>query len=592
MLQYSLMTSPVSPGDVIDGNYVIERLLGQGGMGAVFVAREERLGRSVAIKVLLNDVAKNPEAVTRFEREARSAAALQSDHVTRVLSVGHLASGAPYIVMELLEGEDLAGALKRRGPLPFQEVVGFMAHACEALAEAHSLGIVHRDLKPANIFLARRPSGAPRVKVLDFGISKAIAAASSKALTSTTALMGTPLYMSPEQLREARNVDGRADVWALGVVMYELLAGELPFKSEALAELCVLIMTTAPAPLSSRRPGIPPALEAIVHRCLEKDPAARFASANDLMAALSSVGSLLAASPPHVGASAGQATEAIGARGRAQAPTEGVRAQLQMGPTQGLPQTGPTYGIPQQGFPQTPAHGIPPQGFPQTPAHGIPLTGPTQGLPQAAPYWQPQAGTARMDPQPVTAGTIDAVSNTQMGLPRKRPHALALILVAGTTLALGAAGAWFVLSPKTTPHGTSATAAGSASTGEDSSKTATSASGHASSAEGSSSAASSGTALRFSPLSPPSPPSPLSPPSAHPPGTPRPPAPIGLAPAPGGQAPPGALPPPVALPPPGGVPSPPGVVSAPPSARPAPSTQPLQAPAPNPGSLMPGTRTN
>ena len=284
------MSLPVRPGDSIGGTYVIERLLGQGGMGAVFVAHEEQLGRRVAIKFLLSDVMKNPEAVARFEREARAAAALQSDHVTRVLSIGQHESGARYIVMELLDGEDLAATLTRRGPLPASEVIGIMIKACDALAEAHALGIVHRDLKPANIFLAQRPNGTPTVKVLDFGISKTVAGAASKVLTSTTAMMGTPLYMSPEQLREARTVDGRADLWALGVTMYQLLTGETPFAAEALAELCVQILLQEPVPLLGRRPDLPPALGAIVGRCLKKDPADRFATATQLAAALQEVG--------------------------------------------------------------------------------------------------------------------------------------------------------------------------------------------------------------------------------------------------------------------------------------------------------------
>ena len=283
------MSLPVSPGDVIGGTYVIERLLGQGGMGAVFVAHEEQLGRRVAIKFLLSDVMKNPEAVTRFEREARAAASLQSDHVTRVLSVGLHESGARYIVMELLDGEDLAVALARRGTLPVAEVIGIMVQACDALAEAHAIGIVHRDLKPANIFLARRPNGSSTVKVLDFGISKTAASATVKALTATTAVMGTPLYMCPEQLREAKMVDGRADLWALGVTMYELLTGVTPFAAEALADLCVQILLQDPQPLLSRRPDLPPALDAIVMRCLRKDPSERFATASQLAAALQAV---------------------------------------------------------------------------------------------------------------------------------------------------------------------------------------------------------------------------------------------------------------------------------------------------------------
>lgn len=281
------MSLAIKPGDVLDGKYVVERLLGQGGMGAVFVAHEEQLGRRVAIKILLPEVIGSQEAIARFEREARAAASLESDHVTRVLNVGRLDGGLPYIVMEFLEGEDLANILAKRGPLPVGEVIAIMMHACDALAEAHSRGIVHRDLKPANLFFARRSNGSAIVKVLDFGISKATAASPlGGGLTATRALMGTPYYMSPEQLREARNVDGKADIWALGITMYELLVGGPPFVAEGLAELCVQVLTTPHAPISFRRADVPVQLSAIVDRCLEKDPAKRFASAEELAGAL------------------------------------------------------------------------------------------------------------------------------------------------------------------------------------------------------------------------------------------------------------------------------------------------------------------
>ncbi len=377
----------VKPGDVIGGTYVIERLLGAGGMGAVFVAHEERLGRRVAIKVLLAGVADNTEAVARFEREARSAAALQSDHVTRVLSVGQLDSGAPYIVMELLEGEDLATLLAKRGALAPLEVVELMLPVCEALTEAHALGIVHRDLKPANIFLARRPTGATTVKVLDFGISKSATGSASPTLTRTSAVMGTPMYMSPEQLKEAKSVDGRADLWALGVVMYELLAGSPPFLSNALAELYAFILTVEPEPLGRRRPDMPPALASIVHRCLEKDPSRRFADVRELRAALSAFvasGGVSAVPPreatPRVNANelAGMATAAIAARARAQALTEapGPKPQLLPFAPAMTPPLGPAFGghVGPAGRPHI-ARTVDPVSS-TTPAYDVPASGP------------------------------------------------------------------------------------------------------------------------------------------------------------------------------------------------------------------------
>ncbi len=270
------MALPLKPGDVIDGRYVVERLLGQGGMGAVFVAHEEQLARRVAIKVLLGEGVTGAEAVLRFEREARAAAALESEHVTRIFSVGRLASGLPFMAMELLDGEDLAHALARRGPLPPLEVASVVAQACDALSEAHARGIVHRDLKPANLFLARRANGTVTLKVLDFGISKANEPASTNnALTATSALMGTPMYMSPEQLREVKNVDGHADVWALGVTMFELLTGVLPFNASGLAELCVKVLTEPPPLLMAFRRDVPPPLAHAIDRCLQKESGRR-----------------------------------------------------------------------------------------------------------------------------------------------------------------------------------------------------------------------------------------------------------------------------------------------------------------------------
>jgi serine/threonine-protein kinase len=255
----------LAPADVLDGKFRIERILGQGGMGAVYVAEEIELGRQVAIKVLLPEAAANPEAVARFEREGRAAAALQSDHVTRIFGVGRLSNGAPYIVMELLDGNDLADTLAQRGPLPVNEVVHVIIDTCDALAEAHARRIVHRDLKPANLFFAKRANGSVTVKVLAFGISKTTGAADatqSLGLTGTSAMIGTPFYMSPEQIRGSRDVDGRTDIWALGVTMYELLVGSLPFTGAALADLCVAVILNPHPSITAQRPDVPPALEA------------------------------------------------------------------------------------------------------------------------------------------------------------------------------------------------------------------------------------------------------------------------------------------------------------------------------------------
>jgi serine/threonine-protein kinase len=282
------MELPVQPGDLVGGKYVIEALLGAGGMGAVFLANHEQLRRHVAIKFLLSEAMSNPDAFARFEREAHAAAALQSDNVTRVIDMGALPGGAPYIVMEYLEGEDLAARLMVEGRLPIEQAVAYVIEACDALSEAHALGIVHRDLKPANLFLARRPNGSVRVKVLDFGISKMSASGNAKgmSLTGTGAVMGSPLYMSPEQLKGSGKVDERSDIWSLGVVLYEFLAGQPPYMGDAFPEQCALILTAAVPPLRAKRPDVSPRLEAVVMRCLAKEASARFSHVGELTAAL------------------------------------------------------------------------------------------------------------------------------------------------------------------------------------------------------------------------------------------------------------------------------------------------------------------
>jgi eukaryotic-like serine/threonine-protein kinase len=205
--------------------------------------------------------------------------------------VGKLDSGVPYMVMEFLEGRDLSQLLGEQRRLPIDQAVGYIIQASEAIAEAHQNGIVHRDLKPANLFVTKALDGAPLVKVLDFGISKAssLLGAASPQITTTSAIIGSPKYMSPEQMQDSRAVDGRADIWALGVTIYELLSATPPFHAGALAELCAEILTAPPRPLRAVRPDVPPPLEAIVLRCLRKDPAERFATVRELAGALASL---------------------------------------------------------------------------------------------------------------------------------------------------------------------------------------------------------------------------------------------------------------------------------------------------------------
>ncbi|HSQ66686.1 MAG TPA: serine/threonine-protein kinase [Polyangiaceae bacterium] len=278
----------IQPGQILAGKYRIERVLGQGGMGVVVAALHVQLDERVAIKFLLPEALESAETVARFAREARAAVKIKSEHVARVSDVGALESGAPYMVMEYLEGQDLSALVRTRGPLAVSEAVLYLLQAIEAIAEAHALGIVHRDLKPSNLFLTRRADGTPLIKVLDFGISKIThgAGVPDAAMTTTNAVLGSPMYMAPEQMVSTRDVDGRADVWALGIVLYQLLAGRAPFDGTTMTELCARILQEPPAPLRAFRVDVPPALEAAILCCLEKDRVRRFHTVADLAGAL------------------------------------------------------------------------------------------------------------------------------------------------------------------------------------------------------------------------------------------------------------------------------------------------------------------
>src|SRR5215468_8507690 len=273
---------PIPIGVVLAGKYRVERVLDQGGMGVVVKAMHLQLNQPVAMKFLLPEVLGNQQVVQRFLREAQAAVRLKSEHVARVIDVGTLETGAPYMVLEYLEGADLSGY--PRNQLTIGGIVDLMLQACEALAEAHSLGIVHRDIKPANFFITRGPDGAPLLKVLDFGISKAPMAQGN--LTATQSVMGTPAYMSPEQMRSSRDVDHRTDIWALGVVLYELLQGMPPYGGDTFSSMVIKVVND---PLPRMTVALPGDLDAIVYRCLEKDPARRTRSIIGLEARRSSV---------------------------------------------------------------------------------------------------------------------------------------------------------------------------------------------------------------------------------------------------------------------------------------------------------------
>jgi serine/threonine-protein kinase len=286
-------------GDLVAGKYRVERVLGAGGMGVVLAAHHVGLDKMVAVKFLLPEMLAHQDVVGRFAREARAAARITSEHVARVFDVGTLEDGAPYLVMEFLDGIDLSKWLKDRGPLPTAQAVDFLLQGCEAVGEAHGLGIVHRDLKPANLFWTRRADGGPCIKVLDFGISKFSGlgdrSGSKMSFTRTAALVGTPFYMSPEQMESSKEVDGRSDVWALGVILFELLTDTVPFGGATLPEVCVKIATHSPPRIRSIRPDVPEGIEIAILRCLEKNREKRFDSVTDFASALAPFGTELAA---------------------------------------------------------------------------------------------------------------------------------------------------------------------------------------------------------------------------------------------------------------------------------------------------------
>jgi serine/threonine-protein kinase len=276
-------------GDVLLGKYRIDRVLGAGGMGMVLAAHHLKLGQRVAIKLLLPEALEDESSSVRFEREARAAASIRSEHTVKVADIGTLESGAPYMVMEYLEGENLAERLQRRGGVPIDETVEIVLQTCEVLAEAHSLGIIHRDLKPANLFCVTDADNRISVKVLDFGISKVTsgrASAAKMSMTKTNAVMGSPFYMSPEQMESPRTVDARTDIWGIGIILYELLVGTVPFEGETLPEICMKIARQSVPSIRRHRLDVPPGLEAVVMKCLEKGRDERYASVAELAHAL------------------------------------------------------------------------------------------------------------------------------------------------------------------------------------------------------------------------------------------------------------------------------------------------------------------
>ncbi len=280
------MTDENLVGQTIAGKYRVEKLLGKGGMGIVVGARHLGLDEPVAIKILRPQMMEVAGMVARFVREAKAASKIKSHHVVRVTDVDTREDGVPYMVMEYLDGVDFSDLRKQRGTLGVTEAVGYVLEACDAIAEAHALGIVHRDLKPGNLFLHRKRDGKNVVKVLDFGISK-VDSPGEQDTTKTGQMMGSPKYMSPEQMTSMHDVDGRSDIWSLGAILFELLCGRPPFVGDTTPRVCALVLNSDPPMPGALRPDLPPELEGILLRCLEKEPDRRFFDVEALAAALS-----------------------------------------------------------------------------------------------------------------------------------------------------------------------------------------------------------------------------------------------------------------------------------------------------------------
>ena len=271
-------------GTVLEGAYRITRLIGEGGMGAVYEAVQLRLNKRVAVKLMARDLAANREALARFHREAEITSHLGHPHLVTVFDFGQAESGEPYLVMEYLEGEDLDQRLRRAGRMPIETVVHVVKQVASALGAAHDQGVVHRDLKPGNVFLLQIPGEPDFAKVLDFGISKMKAARTQ--LTNASAVMGTPNYMSPEQATGmVEDIDHHADQWALGCIAWQMLLGRGPFVADEVAAILYQIINLDPHPLAPRVPGLPPAAETVLRRALCKRPAERFASIREFSGA-------------------------------------------------------------------------------------------------------------------------------------------------------------------------------------------------------------------------------------------------------------------------------------------------------------------
>ncbi len=276
----------LEPGDIIAEKYRIEALLGRGAMGVVVAAHHELIDRPVAIKLIADTTSE--KRLERFVREARSAQSLESEHVVRVFDLG-VEQGTPYLVMERLDGEDLGARLERDGPLSVTQAVDLVLQACEGLAEAHASGIIHRDIKPSNLIVTTRRNGDPLLKIVDFGISKELERKQTDAsLTASVTVLGSPLYMSPEQIRNPKDIDQRTDVWSLAVTLYTLITGSPPFPGDHVSAVCAAIVADPPVPLPE---SVPADLQAALHAALQKRPENRIGSVSEFAGMLHNVAS-------------------------------------------------------------------------------------------------------------------------------------------------------------------------------------------------------------------------------------------------------------------------------------------------------------
>ncbi|WP_437977340.1 protein kinase [Sorangium sp. So ce295] len=443
--------APVAVGDVLAGKYRVEQIVGAGAMGTIVAAWHLELEQRVAMKFLHSLRSDGGDPAERFRREARALARIKSEHVARVLDVGSLEGGMPYMVMEFLEGNDLAHEIRARGPLPVMEAVGYMLQALDAMAEAHATGIVHRDLKPANLFLSLRPDGDRVIKVLDFGISKSLLGISRDqvALTQTASLLGSPLYMSPEQVRSARDVDTRADIWSLGVILYEMLTGRTPYDGESVAQLFHALLYENAAPVAQLRPDVPRELDAVVMHCLAKEREQRWTNVGDMAAALLPFGP--ATGHMHVD----RARRMLGSSSDIARPSL-LHTGVPSGGAQGtgsrpsLPHGGPPFA---SGTPSSPSFA---SGTPSSPsfASGTPSFAPgtpsspsfAPGTPSFAPGMPSFVPASPTVPNAETGPTVNSWSNS--GHPVRTVHKgarVVLAIAAGALLAGASLGALFFL---------------------------------------------------------------------------------------------------------------------------------------------------